>query len=102
MNIGSLMARLDPIPTNKEVHDETGISFLRVSNLVRGNVKRIDLHDLGALLLFFRKRGLSIDLGDLLREEGAQPRMFSENAEGAARLAEERKALEISRNMVEI
>ncbi|MGB0389109.1 MAG: hypothetical protein ACPGWR_30165 [Ardenticatenaceae bacterium] len=102
LNIGSLMARLDPIPTYEEVHNETGIFFSRIENLVRGNVKRIYLHDLAALLLFFRKRGLSIKLGDLLREEGAQPRMFSLSVEEKVRLAEERKALEISRNMVEI
>ena len=75
-NIGSLIARLDPIPTDGEVHDETGIPFLRVENLVRGNVKRIYLDDLAALLVFFRKRGLSIDLGDLLREEEADSPPF--------------------------
>ena len=36
---------------------------------MKGNVKRVYLADLAALLGFFRQRGIKIELGDLLREE---------------------------------
>ena len=68
-NIGSLIARLDPVPTEEEVAEKTGIPLLRMGNLVKGNVKRIYLKDLAALLEFFRRRGVDIKIGNLLREE---------------------------------
>ena len=69
LNVGPLISRLDSIPTNEEIAQDTGIPLLRVSNLVRGNVKRVYLTDLAALLAYFRQRGVEIELGDLLREE---------------------------------
>ena len=69
LNIGLLISRLDPIPTDEEIAQDTGISLLRMGNLVKGNVKRVYLTDLAALLAFFRQRGIEIELGDLLREE---------------------------------
>lgn len=68
-NIGPLISRLDPVPTNEQIAEDTGIPLSRVNNLVRGNVKRVYLTDLAALLGFFRRRGTEIELGDLLREE---------------------------------
>lgn len=70
-NVGFLIVRLKPIPKHDNIAQETGIPFSRLKNLVRGNVKRVYLEDLAALLEFFRKRGLEIKLGDLLREEEA-------------------------------
>ena len=69
LNVGALISRLDPVPTNEEIAQDTGIPLLRVRNLVRGNVKRVYLTDLAALLAYFRQRGIEIELGDLLREE---------------------------------
>ena len=69
LNVGPLISRLDPVPTNEEIAQDTGIPLLRVGNLVRGNVKRVYLTDLAALLAYFRQRGVEIELGDLLREE---------------------------------
>ena len=69
LNVGPLISRLDSVPTNEEIAQDTGIPLLRVGNLVRGNVKRVYLTDLAALLAYFRQRGVEIELGDLLREE---------------------------------
>ncbi len=69
LNIGPLIAKLDPVPTTEEIAEDTGIPILRIPNLVRGNVKRVYLADLAALLGFFRRRGALVELGDLLREE---------------------------------
>ena len=69
LNVGPLISRLDSVPTNEEIAQDTGIPLLRVENLVKGNVKRVCLADLAALLGFFRQRGIEIELGDLLREE---------------------------------
>ncbi len=68
-NIGPNIMKLDPVPTDEQITQDTGIPILRVNNLVRGNVKRVYLTDLAALLAYFRQRGLEIELGDLLREE---------------------------------
>lgn len=68
-NIGPLFTRLDPVPTEEKVAEKTGIPLLRMGNLVKGNVKRVYLHDLAALLEFFRQEGVEIKIGDLLREE---------------------------------
>ncbi len=69
LDIGPLIRKLDPVPTEEEIAEDTGIPILRMRNLVRGNVKRVYLTDLAALLAFFRQRGVEIELGDLLREE---------------------------------
>ncbi len=74
-NIGPLMRRLDSIPTEKQIAQETHIPLLRVNNLVKGNIKRVYLSDLAALFVFFRQRGVEIELGDLLKEEKGVPEL---------------------------
>jgi predicted XRE-type DNA-binding protein len=69
LNIGSLIQKLDPIPTDSEIAEATGIPFLRLENLIRGNVKRIYIDDLAPLLIFLEERGVSVEVGDLLRVE---------------------------------
>jgi DNA-binding Xre family transcriptional regulator len=70
-NIGPLFAELDPIPTDSEIAEVTGIPLLRLENLIRGNVKRVYLDDLARLLIFLEERGGSVEVGDLLRVEGS-------------------------------
>jgi len=70
-NIGPLIQKLDPIPTNAEIADATDIPLLRLENLIRGNVKRVYLDNLTQLLIFLEKRGVSVEVGDLLRVEGS-------------------------------
>jgi DNA-binding Xre family transcriptional regulator len=68
-NIGPLIQKLTPIPTDSEIADATGIPLLRLENLIRGNVKRVYLDDLARLLIFLEERGGSVEVGDLLRVE---------------------------------
>lgn len=72
LNIDSLIQKLDPIPTESDIAEATGIPPLRLENLISGNVKRLYLDDLAPLLLFLEKRGVSVEIGDLLRVEDAQ------------------------------
>ena len=71
-NIGPLIQKLNPIPTNSEIASTTGIPPLRLENLIKGNVKRVYLDDLARLLMFLEERGVTVEIGDLLRLEGSE------------------------------
>ena len=66
-NIGTLIQKLNPTPTEPEIASATNIPLQRLENLIRGNVKRVYLDDLARLFIFLREQGVKVEVGDLLR-----------------------------------